>query len=119
MHLQIVLAEAVHGKINGLAVEDINATDATWPRLWLTNFVLLETPHTLFYWFPIATAWKRTLDRRPLEGKTTARGFEPLRAEPNGFRVHLLNRSDTLSHEHLPHRTPCGAYVQREPQRCK
>ena len=29
--------------------------------------------------------------------KATARGFEPLRAEPNGFRVHLLNRSDTLS----------------------
>ena len=29
--------------------------------------------------------------------ETTARGFEPLRAEPNGFRVHLLNRSDTLS----------------------
>ncbi len=29
--------------------------------------------------------------------KTTARGFEPLRAEPNGFRVHLLSRSDTLS----------------------
>ena len=27
----------------------------------------------------------------------TARGFEPLRAEPNGFRVHLLSRSDTLS----------------------
>ena len=29
--------------------------------------------------------------------RTTARGFEPLRAEPNGFRVHLLNHSDTLS----------------------
>lgn len=29
--------------------------------------------------------------------KSTARGFEPLRAEPNGFRVHLLSRSDTLS----------------------
>ena len=29
--------------------------------------------------------------------QATARGFEPLRAEPNGFRVHLLNRSDTLS----------------------
>ena len=28
---------------------------------------------------------------------STARGFEPLRAEPNGFRVHLLSRSDTLS----------------------
>ena len=27
----------------------------------------------------------------------TARGFEPLRAEPNRFRVHLLSRSDTLS----------------------
>ena len=30
-------------------------------------------------------------------GKATPRGFEPLRAEPNGFRVHLLNRSDTVS----------------------
>ena len=29
--------------------------------------------------------------------ETTPRGFEPLRAEPNGFRVHLLNRSDTVS----------------------
>ena len=27
----------------------------------------------------------------------TPRGFEPLRAEPNGFRVHLLSRSDTVS----------------------
>ena len=29
--------------------------------------------------------------------RSTPRGFEPLRAEPNGFRVHLLNRSDTMS----------------------
>ena len=29
--------------------------------------------------------------------ETTPRGFEPLRAEPNGFRVHPLNRSDTVS----------------------
>ena len=29
--------------------------------------------------------------------KTTPRGFKPLRAEPNGFRVHLLSRSDTVS----------------------
>ena len=29
--------------------------------------------------------------------ETTPRGFEPLRAEPNGYRVHLLNRSDTVS----------------------
>ena len=32
-----------------------------------------------------------------LNRNTTPRGFEPLRAEPNGFQVHLLNRSDTLS----------------------
>ena len=32
-----------------------------------------------------------------LQRKATPRGFEPLRAEPNGFRVHLLNRSDTVS----------------------
>ena len=30
-------------------------------------------------------------------GKPTARGFEPLRAEPNGFLVHHLNHSVTLS----------------------
>ena len=30
--------------------------------------------------------------------KTTPRGFEPLRAEPNGFLVHHLNHSVTLSH---------------------
>ena len=28
---------------------------------------------------------------------TTAKGFAPSRAEPNGFLVHLLNHSDTLS----------------------
>ncbi len=28
---------------------------------------------------------------------STARGFEPLRAEPNGFLVHHLNHSVTLS----------------------
>ena len=38
---------------------------------------------------------------RAPEAKTghgpTARGFEPLRAEPNGFLVHHLNHSVTLS----------------------
>lgn len=29
--------------------------------------------------------------------KTTPKGFEPLRAEPNGFLVHLLSHSDTVS----------------------
>ena len=29
---------------------------------------------------------------------TTAAGIEPARAEPNGFQVHLLNHSDTLSY---------------------
>ena len=27
----------------------------------------------------------------------TPKGFEPLRAEPNGFLVHLLSHSDTVS----------------------
>ena len=35
----------------------------------------------------------------------TARGFEPLRAEPNGFLVHHLNHSVTLS---------CAAKIKRE-----
>jgi hypothetical protein len=29
--------------------------------------------------------------------KATPRGFEPLRAEPNGFRVHPLSRMDSMS----------------------
>ena len=35
--------------------------------------------------------------RYPLCAKPTARGLEPLRAEPNGFLVHHLNHSVTLS----------------------
>ena len=30
-------------------------------------------------------------------GRTTPVGFEPTRAEPNGYLVHLLNHSDTVS----------------------
>ena len=30
-------------------------------------------------------------------GKATPKGFEPLRAEPNGFLVHLLSHSDKVS----------------------
>ena len=29
--------------------------------------------------------------------KATTKGFEPSRAEPSGFLVHLLNHSDTVS----------------------
>ena len=32
-----------------------------------------------------------------IDATSTARGFEPLRAEPNGFLVHHLNHSVTLS----------------------
>ena len=39
-------------------------------------------------------------------GQSTPRGFEPLRAEPNGFRVHLLSRSDTVSSACM--HTPCN-----------
>ena len=51
---------------------------------------------------PVAAAWQNmdawgAVLKTPIFKKTTPRGFEPLRAEPNGFRVHLLNRSDTVS----------------------
>ena len=39
-------------------------------------------------------------------GKATPKGFEPLRAEPNGFLVHLLSHSDKVSYQScncLPH----------------
>ena len=49
------------------------------------------------YSVPARTARERAVLQRCTTFETTARGFEPLRAEPNGFRVHLLNRSDTLS----------------------
>ena len=39
----------------------------------------------LCVWFPLRI------------GNATAMGFEPLRAEPNGFLVHHLNHSATLS----------------------
>ena len=36
--------------------------------------------------------------KQKVRWKTTARGFEPLRAEPNGFLVHHLSHSVTVSH---------------------
>ena len=36
------------------------------------------------------------LERR-IESKTTLTGFEPARVEPNGFQVHRLNHSATVS----------------------
>ena len=41
--------------------------------------------------------WVRSAAGMP---EATPRGFEPLRAEPNGFLVHLLNHSDTVSCQH-------------------
>ena len=34
-------------------------------------------------------------------GMASATGFEPVRAKPNGFQVHLLNHSDTLTRHYL------------------
>ena len=45
---------------------------------------------------------------------STPRGFEPLRAEPNGFRVHLLNRSDTVSLIGLGFGSGYGFFLQRD-----
>ena len=82
----------------------------------------------VFEWAGQGNGWACTpsLPKRRLmvfwvASKTTARGFEPLRAEPNGFRVHLLNRSDTLSHVHSKlkfvvgkkHAAPQGSLVRR------
>ena len=39
----------------------------------------------------------RALVNNDADTSSTARGFEPLRAEPNGFGVHFLNRSETMS----------------------
>ena len=43
--------------------------------------------------------WHGTTKPKRPQARThaTPRGFEPLRAEPNGFQGHLLNRSDTVS----------------------
>ena len=43
------------------------------------------------------------------------RGFEPLRAAPNVFRVHLLNRWDTVSWQqsHGMHAKPCKTHIAR------
>ena len=48
--------------------------------------------------------------------ETTPRGCEPLRAEPNGFRVHLLSRSDTVSVVAL---IPCTLLSQANCNACK
>ena len=54
--------------------------------------------HVTQRWASASPASRPSASRRgERPHKTTARGFKPLRAEPNGFRVHLLNRSDTLS----------------------
>ena len=42
------------------------------------------------------TAWSLSLRCCPA-AKATPRGFDPLRAEPNGFLVHLLSHSDKVS----------------------
>ena len=48
-------------------------------------------------------------------GNTTAKGFEPSRAEPKGFRVHLLNHSDTLSWKKIILLIQCQLYKTKRP----
>ena len=90
--------------ISGLVVEYIVAIDVTRVRFpadapfcYHVQCGMLQTSFLVRRGYATPTANK-------METKTTARGFEPLRAEPNGFRVHLLNRSDTLSHGSFLHR---------------
>ena len=51
----------------------------------------LGHPHAIFLCSTSAVSWLHYVLT------TTPRGFEPLRAEPNGFRVHPLSRSGTVS----------------------
>ena len=44
---------------------------------------------------------------------STAKGFEALRAEPYGFRAHLLGRSDTLS---LTPKNRLGVNTHNQPE---
>ena len=55
------------------------------------------TAHRPLVWVTSTQNWPHPLLGTGGFRKATARGFEPLRAEPNGFRVHLFSRSDTLS----------------------
>ncbi len=84
-------------RISGLVVEYIVAIDVTRVRFpadapfcYHVQCGMLQTSFLVRRGYATPTA-------NNMETKTTARGFEPLRAEPNGFRVHLLSRSDTVS----------------------
>ena len=69
-----------HGIINRLAAR-------LWPTGDRPQLKALRT-----------TASERS--REDVTWTTTAKGFEAMRTEPNGTRIHLLHCSDTLSHEH-------------------
>ena len=56
----------------------------------------LARPHATFY-SGESVIINAHMQIHVLLALTTARGFEPLRAEPNGFLVHHLNHSVTLS----------------------
>ena len=104
-----VLADGEDSSISGLVVEYIVAIDVTRVRFPADAPFCYNSPAPLKRRSTILqTSFLIRRDfagrRAGMQTKTTARGFEPLRAEPNGFRVHLLNRSDTLSHGSFLHR---------------
>ena len=66
-----------------------------FPRTHATSQTTCVAPSSLF--FISLSSMGTTL--RACRVNTTARGFEPLRAEPDGFLVHHLNHTVTLSVE--------------------
>ena len=67
--------------------------DLPWPRSWTSKAERLSVRQ-----HPCNTKnSSSSSSNSSSDSKTTPRGFEPLRAEPNGFRVHLLSRLDTVS----------------------
>ena len=97
-----VLADGEDSSISGLVVEYIVAIDVTRVRFPADAPFCYNSPAPLKRRSTILqTSFLIRRDfagrRAGMQTKTTARGFEPLRAEPNGFRVHVLSRSDTVS----------------------
>ena len=60
---------------------------------------------------------KNVVGLQAIRNEATARGFEPLRAEPNGFLVHHFNHSVTLSMSFLM-LGMCDSAILVEKQKC-
>ena len=109
MRLEAAVLKLV-SSISGLVVEYIVAIDVTRARFPADAPLSISGPQGYCVRRSMATAlgllpplglrskvWAQGMCGCCVPAETTPRGFEPLRAEPNGFLVHLLSHSDTVS----------------------